>query len=235
MIRKQKTEIKGENILFVLSTFGGKVGPPFPTFLEFTHTHTNMSASALPSCEAVAVCIRVRPLNRRELELCSKRCLEIDKSTNSVVLAGNKTFTFDYVAGEESSQDEIFVRVGKDVADNCMKGYNGTIFAYGQTGSGKTFTIQGSSFIPSSTNRIDQLSLPQACLSPSRGLTPRILHYLFNEIEKDKTRNGAGVKYTVKCSFLEIYKEKVNDLLNPHSSLPLSKRLDKFDLLHVHV
>ena len=42
-----------------------------------------------------------------------------------------KIYTFDYVAGESVPQDEIFEKVGKSIVDQCMKGYNGTIFAYG--------------------------------------------------------------------------------------------------------
>lgn len=54
-----------------------------------------------------------------------------------------KMFTFDYVADDQSTQEQVFTRVAKPIADSCLEGYNGTIFAYGQTGSGKTFTIQG--------------------------------------------------------------------------------------------
>lgn len=52
-----------------------------------------------------------------------------------------KTFNFDYVALQESEQQELFEKIAKPIADSCLLGYNGTIFAYGQTGSGKTFTI----------------------------------------------------------------------------------------------
>jgi DNA replication protein DnaC len=54
-----------------------------------------------------------------------------------------KMFTFDYVADDQATQEEVFTRIAKPIADSCLEGYNGTIFAYGQTGSGKTFTIQG--------------------------------------------------------------------------------------------
>jgi Cdc6-like AAA superfamily ATPase len=52
-----------------------------------------------------------------------------------------KMFTFDYVADDQATQEEVFSRIAKPIADSCLEGYNGTIFAYGQTGSGKTFTI----------------------------------------------------------------------------------------------
>ena len=59
-------------------------------------------------------------------------------------------FTFDYVADENTTQEDIFVRMAKPIADSCLQGYNGTIFAYGQTGSGKTYTIQGPAFTSAS-------------------------------------------------------------------------------------
>lgn len=58
----------------------------------------------------------------------------------------NKTFNYDYVADEDSSQEEVFHKIAKPIIDSCLEGYNGTIFAYGQTGSGKTHTIQGPGF-----------------------------------------------------------------------------------------
>ena len=52
-----------------------------------------------------------------------------------------KMFNFDFVGDEELSQESIFNIIGKPIADQCLQGYNGSIFAYGQTGAGKTFTI----------------------------------------------------------------------------------------------
>ena len=59
-------------------------------------------------------------------------------------------------------QETVFEKIGKDVVDSCLEGYNGTIFAYGQTGSGKTFTMTGGA---------ERYS--------DRGLIPRTLSYLF--------------------------------------------------------
>lgn len=44
---------------------------------------------------------------------------------------GTETFSFDHVAGEESTQEEIFNVIGKPIVDQCLMGYNGSIFAYG--------------------------------------------------------------------------------------------------------
>lgn len=55
----------------------------------------------------------------------------------------NHAFTFNHIFSPDSSQNDIFEGVARPVIDNCLDGYNGTIFAYGQTGSGKTFTMSG--------------------------------------------------------------------------------------------
>ena len=51
-------------------------------------------------------------------------------------------FKFNHVFGPNAFQDQVFEKVAVRVIDNCLNGYNGTIFAYGQTGSGKTFTVR---------------------------------------------------------------------------------------------
>jgi len=101
----------------------------------------------------VKVVIRVRPTNERERCKCNasdflvagnqKHCLVVEDDSKIVLDRGldQKMFTFDYVAADEVTQEEVFSRVAKPIADSCLEGYNGTIFAYGQTGSGKTFTI----------------------------------------------------------------------------------------------
>ena len=80
-------------------------------------------------------------------------------------------FKFAHVFEKSTYQDQVFNRVAKGVIDNCLKGYNGTVFAYGQTGSGKTFTVTGGP-----ENYAD------------RGLIPRTLNYLFHQFSLD--RNG---------------------------------------------
>ena len=53
---------------------------------------------------------------------------------------------FDNVFDTESTQDEVFEKVGGPVLNNVLDGYHGTIMAYGQTSSGKTHTMQGYDF-----------------------------------------------------------------------------------------
>lgn len=93
-----------------------------------------------------------------------------------------------------STQEEVFEFGARAVVGDVMKGYNGTIFAYGQTGSGKTFTMQG-----------PDLDDPQL-----KGLIPRIVETIFAEIESASEE----IVFTVSVSYMEIYLEKIRDLLD---------------------
>lgn len=55
----------------------------------------------------------------------------------------SRTYSYDQVL-YQCSQEEVFMASGLPVVDNCMAGYNSSIFAYGQTGAGKTYTMLGS-------------------------------------------------------------------------------------------
>ena len=90
----------------------------------------------------------------------------------------------------DTRQERIFDRVGKDVIDSAFNGYNGTIFAYGQTGSGKTFTMTGG------TESYED-----------RGLIPRSLSYIFNEVGRREGRTKVYVSY------IQIYNGAGYDLL----------------------
>jgi hypothetical protein len=147
----------------------------------------------------VKVVIRIRPLNDREVHEGSRRCLVAQVERSAITLEAKpkpKTFTYDFVADEDISQDEIFQVVGKPITTSCLSGYNGTVFAYGQTGAGKTHTIIG----------------PEDSMSEERGLLPRCIEFLFTSINRE-VRRCEGLEFLVKCSFIEIYQEQVIDLL----------------------
>lgn len=82
----------------------------------------------------------------------------------------------------------------KPIIDSVLEGFNGTIFAYGQTSSGKTHTMTG---------KIDDLEL--------QGIVPRMVRNVFSRIETA----DENIDFEVKVSMVEIYNEKVKDLLNP--------------------
>ncbi|KAJ1740520.1 hypothetical protein LPJ68_003694 [Coemansia sp. RSA 1086] len=113
-----------------------------------------------------------------------------------------RTYNFDYsywTAGDRNdpryaSQTSIFNDIGRAVLGHALSGYHCCVFAYGQTGSGKSYTMMGSDKDP--------------------GLIPRISQELFTQIRSESQRDRT-VFYRVEVSYLEIYNEKVRDLLNP--------------------
>jgi len=94
-------------------------------------------------------------------------------------------------------------------------GYNGTLFAYGQTGAGKTHTMEGN---------IDDPQL--------RGIIPRMVDTVFQEVEEAPE----DVEFTVKVGMVEIYQERIRDLLEPsHDSLSIHAKKDGSLCVPCHV
>ncbi|KAK6146279.1 hypothetical protein DH2020_020148 [Rehmannia glutinosa] len=97
---------------------------------------------------------------------------------------------------------DIFDLVGAPLVENCLAGFNSSVFAYGQTGSGKTYTIWGAS---------------NALLEEDQqGLAPRVFRRLFERITEEQIKQAdRQLVYMCRCSFLEIYNEQITDLLDP--------------------
>lgn len=165
----------------------------------------------------IKVVCRVRPSNKREtgLSLGQKKCITVQDSAESLLLNTRpepKTFSFDYVADESVGQEAMFELVGRPITHTCLEGFNGTIICYGQTGSGKSHTIFGET----------------SGSQEGRGLVPRVLEYLWRHMD-----SVAGTSYRCKCSFYEIYQERVFDLLDAGSSGSLLVREDSKVGVHV--
>uniref|UniRef100_A0A671SN01 Kinesin-like protein KIF13B n=1 Tax=Sinocyclocheilus anshuiensis TaxID=1608454 RepID=A0A671SN01_9TELE len=164
----------------------------------------------------VKVAVRVRPINRRERDLKTK-CV-VDMEGNQTILYpanGNlgkgdnicdvsfQVFAYDYCfwsmdeveAAKFAGQDVVFQCLGESLLDSAFQGYNACIFAYGQTGSGKSYTMMGTAEQP--------------------GLIPRLCSSLF---ERTIQEQREGESFTVEVSYMEIYNEKVRDLLDPKGS-----------------
>ena len=147
----------------------------------------------LSSMDNIKVCVRLRPMNNKEMEENCREAIEVNM--NQIIInkdqKNQKQFSFDRVFDASLTQEDIFTRVGQSMVESFLKGFNSTIFAYGQTGAGKTHTMIG-------------------CLeSPGRfGLLPRCLEYIFY------TLNDCNKEYSLKMSFIEIYNEKIIDLLS---------------------
>ncbi|TQD72484.1 hypothetical protein C1H46_041985 [Malus baccata] len=157
----------------------------------------------------VQVIIRVRPLSTAEISVQGYGKCVRQESCQTIAWTGHpeSRFTFDIVADENVSQEQLFKVAGLPMVDNCMIGYNSCMFAYGQTGSGKTHTMLGD--IEGGTGRH----------SVNCGMTPRVFGYLFSRIQKEKEAGrDEKLKFICKCSFLEIYNEQILDLLDPSSN-----------------
>ena len=160
---------------------------------------------------------RVRPFNEREKAMLeeakmspdSKRkdmCVEFhpeDKSFITVYTPNDKQdkdpyekhdVRLDYVFECSTDQSNVYEIAAKPIVKGVLEGFNGTVLAYGQTSSGKTFTMQGD---------IDSDVL--------RGIIPRMVETIFEAI----MQASETIEFTVKASMIEIYNEKVRDLLDP--------------------
>lgn len=169
---------------------------------------------------SVKVAVRVRPFNQREKDMAAKLIVQMEgKKTRLLTVKSSKEqnegsrekykdFTFDHSywsfdGGDKhyASQEQVFSDLGLDVIDSAFEGYNACVFAYGQTGSGKTFTMMGS---------------PEC-----QGLIPRICRQLFSRVAAGKE---SGASYRTEVSYLEIYNERVKDLLSTDAGHSLRVR-----------
>ncbi|CAI8053814.1 Kinesin-like protein KIF15 [Geodia barretti] len=106
--------------------------------------------------DSIRVFVRVRPPDPNlDGDLYHAHCVDVTSATSLSVQSRPepKVFTFDHVAGMQTTQEDVFSAIGRPIIESCMCGYNGTIFAYGQTGSGKTFTMIGFEYLFSLINR----------------------------------------------------------------------------------
>ncbi|XP_009788676.1 kinesin-like protein KIN-12B [Nicotiana tabacum] len=160
------------------------------------------TVAAGSSDSGVKVIVRMRPPIKDEEE--GETVLQ--KVSNDSLSISGHTFTFDSIADTQSTQLDIFQLVGAPLVENCLAGFNSSVFAYGQTGSGKTYTIWGPA----------NALLEENLASDQQGLTPRVFQRLFERIEEEQIKHSdKQLVYQCRCSFLEIYNEQITDLLDP--------------------
>ncbi|XP_047923684.1 kinesin-like protein KIF1B isoform X4 [Anser cygnoides] len=156
---------------------------------------------------SVKVAVRVRPFNSRETSKESKCIIQMQGNSTSIINPKNpkeapKSFSFDYsywshTSPEDpcfASQNRVYNDIGKEMLLHAFEGYNVCIFAYGQTGAGKSYTMMG------------KQEESQA------GIIPQLCEELF---EKINDNSNEEMSYSVEVSYMEIYCERVRDLLNP--------------------
>uniref|UniRef100_A0A8C2B819 plus-end-directed kinesin ATPase n=1 Tax=Cyprinus carpio TaxID=7962 RepID=A0A8C2B819_CYPCA len=156
---------------------------------------------------SVKVAVRVRPFNSREMSKESKCIIQMSGNTTTIINPKapkeTKSFNFDYSYWSHTtpedinyaSQQQVFRDIGEEMLLHAFEGYNVCIFAYGQTGAGKSYTMMGK-------QEKDQ-----------QGIIPLLCEDLFTKINDNNTDNN--MSYSVEVSYMEIYCERVRDLLNP--------------------
>lgn len=153
--------------------------------------------------EAVQVVVRCRPMNTKEKE---SGCIQVvqvfphsgeievvcsNESVTSNPVDQRKIFTFDAVYDHKAKQQDLYDEAVRPMVASVLEGFNATVFAYGQTGTGKTFTMEGT--------KKDSIL---------KGIIPRSFEQIFMHIE-----NTENMQYLVRVSYMEIYQEKIRDLL----------------------
>ncbi|XP_029105299.1 kinesin-like protein KIF1A isoform X3 [Scleropages formosus] len=155
---------------------------------------------------SVKVAVRVRPFNSREMGKESKCIIQMSGNTTTIINPKQpketKSFNFDFsywshTSPEDTnyaSQQQVYRDIGEEMLLHAFEGYNVCIFAYGQTGAGKSYTMMGKQ-------------------EPGQqGIIPQLCEDLFTKINDN---DDNSMSYSVEVSYMEIYCERVRDLLNP--------------------
>ncbi|KAK2825447.1 hypothetical protein Q7C36_019374 [Tachysurus vachellii] len=156
---------------------------------------------------SVKVAVRVRPFNSRETSKESKCIIQMQGNSTTILNPKNpketpKSFSFDYSYWSHTtpedpcfaSQSQVYNDIGEEMLQHAFEGYNVCIFAYGQTGAGKSYTMMGKQE------------------EGQEGIIPQLCKELF---EKINDNNNEDISYSVEVAYMEIYCERVRDLLNP--------------------
>ncbi|XP_053346926.1 kinesin-like protein KIF1C isoform X2 [Clarias gariepinus] len=165
---------------------------------------------------SVKVAVRVRPFNNRETNRAAKCVIQMQDKSTCIVNPKQpkdtpKSFTFDYSYWSHSteedpcfaSQRQVYLDIGEEMLLHAFEGYNVCIFAYGQTGAGKSYTMMGK-------------QEPE-----QQGIIPQLCEDLFKRTAEN---SDPDLSYSVEVSYMEIYCERVRDLLNPKCRGPLRVR-----------
>ncbi|GAB4856985.1 hypothetical protein Ancab_014897 [Ancistrocladus abbreviatus] len=166
--------------------------------------NASLGGSATPSCKhdagvpgRVRVAVRLRPRSAEELvtDADFADCVELQPELKRLKLRKNNwdsdTYEFDEVLTEFASQKRVYEVVAKPVVESVLDGYNGTVMAYGQTGTGKTYTL----------GRLGEED------TAARGIMVRAMEDILADL--------CPATDSVYVSYLQLYMETVQDLLDP--------------------
>lgn len=121
-------------------------------------------------------------------------------------IKGLREFAFDHVLPDPSSQDETYEHCARKLVFEFINGSNATCLAYGQTGSGKTYTMFGPHDPHQARMSFDRFSTKW-------GIVPRAIHEVFEAINYRKKNLNLHIESDISISYVEIYGDKVSDLL----------------------
>ncbi|CAF0916937.1 unnamed protein product, partial [Didymodactylos carnosus] len=174
---------------------------------------------------SVKVAVRVRPFNGREIQKGAQQIIKMEQETTRIRNPRDvndvKSFKYDYsywstneTDGEFASQLQVYQDLGIEMLEHAFEGYNICIFAYGQTGAGKSYTMMGK------------------MEDGQKGIIPQLCEELFNRITRLATPTSLtpmlsephNRRFSVEVSYMEIYCERVRDLLNPKTKQNLRVR-----------
>lgn len=166
----------------------------------------------------IKVVVRCRPMNSRERNRGASNLIEFvdqhqlilsppneadTKENSKATKKKSMPFSFDRAYDEHTEQDDLFQYIGVELLQHAFNGFNTCVFAYGQTGSGKSHSMVG--------------------YAQAKGIIPLTCARLFEDINQ-KTAADPNLKISVEVSYIEIYNEKVRDLLNPKNKGNLKVR-----------
>lgn len=175
--------------------------------------------------ESIRVCLRLRPINKFELNRRSINCVNTghtsDKDSNinseskkyitvNSPLQGGFKFAFDKIFPEKSTQVEVYQHAVAPLAVYAMEGYSCALIAYGQTGSGKTHTIMGGG-----EQQHHPIGSSKIIKSPKNDEQLGMIQQFVKDVFRLINDSPPSAEYILRCSFVEIYLERVLDLLNP--------------------
>ncbi|KAG5490454.1 hypothetical protein JKF63_00574 [Porcisia hertigi] len=175
--------------------------------------------------EKVRVAVRCRPPNPTQGENIDDVIVSMNPSANQVYLLDQEATPWrvdmplwsspgvDCGKLPSITQADVYNAVGWPLLQHALEGYNSTLMAYGQTGSGKTYTMMGE-------NRCSEDD-------EGAGIIPRMCRDLFQEL-RNRTVTGAGgesLSWEVHVRYVEVYCEKISDLLNSGASISIREEV----------
>lgn len=135
-------------------------------------------------------------------------------------LEGKFNFTFNHVFQEDASQSLVYQHAAAPLASDLIEGFNCALIAYGQTGSGKTHTMMGGESSHTTDGTTTTTTMATGGKSKKKSSTIHnektgMIHRLIHDVFQQMKDSPPSIEYIVRCSFVEIYLEKILDLLNP--------------------